>query len=110
MNGTGKLTSEEVAEALRARIESDELAAGQPIPTQKSLVEAFGAQCGVIRRALRSLQEDGLLTEVTRGAPPRIADPLYDLATHAPVAAGGGAGEGGEFVRLGGRSPAAPRV
>ncbi|PVE07143.1 GntR family transcriptional regulator [Streptomyces scopuliridis] len=74
MNGTGKPTSEEVAEALRARIESGELAAGQPIPTQKSLVEAFGVQRGVIRRALRSLQEDGLLTEVTRGAPPRIAD------------------------------------
>ncbi|MFJ9212673.1 GntR family transcriptional regulator [Streptomyces sp. NPDC102264] len=74
MNGIGKPTSEEVAEALRARIESGELAAGQPIPTQKSLVEAFGVQRGVIRRALRSLQEDGLLTEVTRGAPPRIAD------------------------------------
>ncbi|MFE3140549.1 GntR family transcriptional regulator [Streptomyces scopuliridis] len=44
MNGTGKPTSEEVAEALRARIESGELAAGQPIPTQKSLVDVFGAE------------------------------------------------------------------
>jgi DNA-binding transcriptional regulator YhcF (GntR family) len=74
VNGTGKPTSEDVAEALRARIKSGELRAGQPIPTQKSLVLEFGVQRGVIRQALRRLQEDGLLTEVTRGAPPRIAD------------------------------------
>ncbi|MFC9650757.1 MULTISPECIES: winged helix-turn-helix domain-containing protein [unclassified Streptomyces] len=89
MNGIGKPTSEEVAGALRARIESGELAAGQPIPTQKSLVETFGVQRGVIRRALRSLQEDGLLTEVTRGAPPRIAD-----RSAVPRAAGGAGGTG----------------
>jgi hypothetical protein len=44
------------------------------MPTQKALVEEFGVQRGVIRQALRYLQQDGLLDEVTRGAPPRIAD------------------------------------
>ncbi|MFJ1914332.1 GntR family transcriptional regulator [Streptomyces sp. NPDC088147] len=95
MNGIGKPTSEEVAEALRARIESGELAAGQPIPTQKSLVEAFGVQRGVIRRALRSLQEDGLLTEVTRGAPPRIADRSAEPRVADGAGVAGAAGTAG---------------
>ncbi|MFJ2675390.1 GntR family transcriptional regulator [Streptomyces sp. NPDC088551] len=95
MNGIGKPTSEEVAEALRARIESGELAAGQPIPTQKSLVEAFGVQRGVIRRALRSLQEDGLLTEVTRGAPPRIADRSAEPRAADGAGVAGAAGAAG---------------
>ncbi|MFD3910942.1 GntR family transcriptional regulator [Streptomyces sp. NPDC058603] len=95
MNGIGKPTSEEVAEALRARIESGELAAGQPIPTQKSLVEAFGVQRGVIRRALRSLQEDGLLTEVTRGAPPRIADRSAEPRAADGAGVAGAAGTAG---------------
>ncbi|MFD8921729.1 GntR family transcriptional regulator [Streptomyces sp. NPDC059569] len=95
MNGIGKPTSEEVAEALRARIESGELAAGQPIPTQKSLVEAFGVQRGVIRRALRSLQEDGLLTEVTRGAPPRIADRSAEPGVAGGAGVTGAAGTAG---------------
>ncbi|MFJ6185008.1 GntR family transcriptional regulator [Streptomyces sp. NPDC092295] len=95
MNGIGKPTSEEVAGALRARIESGELAAGQPIPTQKSLVEAFGVQRGVIRRALRSLQEDGLLTEVTRGAPPRIADRSAEPRAADEAGVAGAAGTAG---------------
>jgi DNA-binding transcriptional regulator YhcF (GntR family) len=73
-HGTGRPpTSEDVARALRARIESGALEEGRPLPTQMNLVAEFGVQRGVIRQALRRLQQDGLLTEVTRGAPPRIA-------------------------------------
>ncbi|MFE3599864.1 GntR family transcriptional regulator [Streptomyces sp. NPDC059142] len=74
VHGAGKPTPEDVAQALRARIASGDLVAGQALPTQKNLVAEFGVQRGVVRQALRRLQEDGLLTEVTRGAPPRIAD------------------------------------
>ncbi|MFJ2651253.1 GntR family transcriptional regulator [Streptomyces sp. NPDC087420] len=74
-NGTGKPppTSEDVARTLRARIESGALEEGRSLPTQMALVAEFGVKRGVIRQALRRLQDDGLLTEVTRGAPPRIA-------------------------------------
>ncbi|MEV7868850.1 GntR family transcriptional regulator [Streptomyces sp. NPDC088124] len=90
VNGTGKPTPEDVAEALRARIESGELGAGQALPTQKNLVAEFGVQRGVIRQALRRLREDGLLTEVTRGAPPRIADRAATERAAARRAAAGG--------------------
>ncbi|MFC9429942.1 GntR family transcriptional regulator [Streptomyces sp. NPDC056987] len=97
VNGTGKPTPEDVAEALRARIESGDLGAGQALPTQKNLVAEFGVQRGVIRQALRRLQEDGLLTEVTRGAPPRIADrAATERAAAERAAARRGAGAGGD--------------
>ncbi|WP_274560107.1 winged helix-turn-helix domain-containing protein [Streptomyces spiramyceticus] len=69
-----KLSYVEVADALRERIHSGDLKAGNPMPTQTRLAGEFGVERGTIRKALRVLQEEGLLTGVTRGAPARIAD------------------------------------
>ncbi|WP_329077869.1 winged helix-turn-helix domain-containing protein [Streptomyces niveus] len=74
LNGTGKPTSEDVAKALRGRIDSGDLAVGDAMPTQAVLVEEFGVRRSVVRQALKLLQQEGLLTEVTRGAPARVAD------------------------------------
>ncbi|KIF67448.1 GntR family transcriptional regulator [Streptomyces sp. AcH 505] len=72
-DGTGRPTSDDVAKVLRQRIDDGVIAVGAALPTQAALAEEFGVQRGVIRQAVRLLQRDGLLTEVTRGAPPRIA-------------------------------------
>ncbi|MFI6083980.1 winged helix-turn-helix domain-containing protein [Streptomyces sp. NPDC051217] len=74
LNGTDKPTSEDVAEVLRDRMESGELAVGDALPTQAALVEEFEVQRTVVRQALKLLQQEGLLTEPTRGAPARVAD------------------------------------
>ncbi|MFD6276595.1 GntR family transcriptional regulator [Streptomyces sp. NPDC060209] len=75
MNGTEKPSSEEVADILRARIRTGVLRTGDHMPTQAQLVEEFGVERGAIRRAVERLKVEGMLTDVTRGAPPRIAGP-----------------------------------
>ncbi|WP_434591539.1 winged helix-turn-helix domain-containing protein [Streptomyces sp. A5-4] len=77
-----KLSYREVAASLRERIRKGDLRAGDHMPTQSRLAEDFGVERGAIRQALRVLQEEGLLTDVTRGAPARIAD----APTSAPSA------------------------
>ncbi|MGW1882148.1 winged helix-turn-helix domain-containing protein [Streptomyces sp. NPDC001970] len=76
MNGRDteqKLGYQDIADILRGRIRSGELKAGDPMPTQSHLVEEFGAGRGTVRDALKILQDEGLLTHVTRGAPARVA-------------------------------------
>ncbi|QUW92171.1 Mannosyl-D-glycerate transport/metabolism system repressor MngR [Streptomyces sp. V17-9] len=75
MNGGRRLSSQEIAEALRERIRGGDLKAGDRLPTQAELAEEFGVERGAVRQALRALQEDGLLTNVSKGSPPRIAEP-----------------------------------
>ncbi|MGW6901661.1 GntR family transcriptional regulator [Streptomyces sp. NBC_01727] len=75
MNGSRKPSPDEVAEALRVRIRTGDLKSGDQLPTQAVLAEEFGVERGVVRLALQRLQGDGLLTGVTRGAPPRVASP-----------------------------------
>ncbi|MFC8232898.1 FadR/GntR family transcriptional regulator [Streptomyces sp. NPDC057284] len=75
MNGSRKPSPDEVAEALRVRIRTGDLKSGDQLPTQAVLAEEFGVERGVVRLALQRLQSDGLLTGVTRGAPPRVASP-----------------------------------
>ncbi|MFE2022617.1 winged helix-turn-helix domain-containing protein [Streptomyces sp. NPDC059499] len=75
MNGTTKPSSEEVADVLRERIRTGVLKTGAHMPTQAQLVEEFGVERGAIRRAVEHLKAEGMLTAVTRGAPPRIAGP-----------------------------------
>lgn len=75
VNGTDKPTSEEVAKVLRDRMDSGELAIGDAMPTQAALVEEFDVQRTVVRQALKLLQQERRLTEPTRGAPARVADP-----------------------------------
>ncbi|MFE5241137.1 MULTISPECIES: winged helix-turn-helix domain-containing protein [unclassified Streptomyces] len=72
-SGGGKPSPEEVAQVLRGRIRTGVLRPGEPMPTQAALAEEFQVERAAIRQALRHLQEDGLLTAVTRGAPARVA-------------------------------------
>ncbi|KUN07744.1 GntR family transcriptional regulator [Streptomyces yokosukanensis] len=75
MNGSRRLTSREIAESLRERIRTGALRPGERLPTQAELAEEFGVERGAVRQALRELQEDGLLSNVSKGSPPRVAEP-----------------------------------
>ncbi|MFB8247472.1 GntR family transcriptional regulator [Streptomyces sp. NPDC001046] len=76
VNGSSRrASSQEIAGILRERIRAGELRAGDRLPTQAELAEEFGVERGTVRQALRALQEDGLLTNVSKGSPPRIAEP-----------------------------------
>ncbi|MCH0566083.1 winged helix-turn-helix domain-containing protein [Streptomyces sp. MUM 2J] len=74
MNSSTRHSPQEIADALRARIRAGDLKKGDRLPTQAELADEFGVERGTVRQALRALQEDGLLTHVTRGSPPRVAD------------------------------------
>ncbi|MET9832872.1 winged helix-turn-helix domain-containing protein [Streptomyces sp. NPDC006385] len=75
VNGSRRLSPQEIADILRERIRVGDLKAGDRLPTQAELAEEFGVERGTVRQALRALQEDGLLTNVSKGSPPRIALP-----------------------------------
>ncbi|MFF4354219.1 GntR family transcriptional regulator [Streptomyces sp. NPDC001530] len=74
VNGNRRLSPQEIADALRDRIRSGDLKAGDRLPTQAELADEFGVERGTVRQALRALQEDGLLSNVSKGSPPRIAE------------------------------------
>ncbi|WP_329135621.1 winged helix-turn-helix domain-containing protein [Streptomyces sp. NBC_00670] len=69
-----KRSPQEIADALRERIRAGELKAGDRLPTQAELAGEFGVERGTVRQALRVLQDDGLLSNVSKGSPPRIAE------------------------------------
>ncbi|MFC3573205.1 GntR family transcriptional regulator [Streptomyces yaanensis] len=75
VNGSRRLSPQEIADTLRARIRTGDLKAGDRLPTQAELAEEFGVERGTVRQALRFLQEAGLLSNVSKGSPPRIAEP-----------------------------------
>ncbi|WP_405862268.1 winged helix-turn-helix domain-containing protein [Streptomyces sp. NBC_01515] len=75
VNGSRSFSPQEIADALRDRIRTGDLRAGDRLPTQADLAEEFGVERGAVRQALRLLQEAGLLTNVSKGSPPRIAVP-----------------------------------
>jgi DNA-binding transcriptional regulator YhcF (GntR family) len=70
----GKRSPQEIADVLRERIRAGELKAGDRLPTQARLAGEFEVERGVVRQALRVLQEAGLLSNVSKGSPPRIAE------------------------------------
>ncbi|MFK4099929.1 GntR family transcriptional regulator [Streptomyces sp. NPDC019531] len=74
VNGSRRLSPQEIADTLRERIRVGDLKAGDRLPTQAELAEEFGVERGAVRQALRALQEDGLLSNVSKGSPPRIAE------------------------------------
>ncbi|MFG2948898.1 GntR family transcriptional regulator [Streptomyces adustus] len=82
VNGSRKSSAQEVADVLRERIRVGDLKAGDRLPTQAELAEEFGVERGTVRQALRALQDDGLLSNVSKGSPPRIAEPAP--ADHRP--------------------------
>jgi DNA-binding transcriptional regulator YhcF (GntR family) len=75
VNGSRRLSPQEIADVLRERIRVGDLRAGDRLPTQAELAEEFGVERGTVRQALRALQDDGLLSNVSKGSPPRIAEP-----------------------------------
>ncbi|MFF4506508.1 FadR/GntR family transcriptional regulator [Streptomyces sp. NPDC001401] len=75
VNGSRRLSPQEIADILRERINNGDLKAGDRLPTQAELADEFGVERGAVRQALRALQEDGLLSNVSKGSPPRIAEP-----------------------------------
>ncbi|MDT0405144.1 MULTISPECIES: FadR/GntR family transcriptional regulator [Streptomyces] len=66
-------THREVADELRTRIRTRVLRPGQRMPTQAQLAAEFGVERPAVRQALRILQSEGLLTNVSKGAPATVA-------------------------------------
>ncbi|MEU6000223.1 GntR family transcriptional regulator [Streptomyces sp. NPDC047197] len=85
VNGSRKLTPQDIADTLRDRIRSGDLKPGDRLPTQAVLAEEFGVERGTVRQALKTLQGDGLLANVSKGSPPRIA-----AEPSGPTSAGAG--------------------
>ncbi|WP_236053967.1 winged helix-turn-helix domain-containing protein [Streptomyces musisoli] len=75
VNGSRRPAPQVIADTLRERIRTGVLRAGERLPTQAELAEEFGVERGAVRQALRALQEDGLLSNVSKGSPPRVAGP-----------------------------------
>lgn len=88
MNGSRRLSPQEIADILRERINNGDLKAGDRLPTQAELADEFGVERGAVRQALRVLQEAGLLTNVSKGSPPRIAVPAPALGEPQPTMVG----------------------
>ncbi|MFJ6697039.1 winged helix-turn-helix domain-containing protein [Streptomyces sp. NPDC091272] len=73
-----------MADALRARIRAGQLRPGDRMPTQAELSREFEVERGAVRQALRILQEEHLLVNVTKGSPATVADDApAALAPHA---------------------------
>ncbi len=60
-----------MADELRARIRSGVLRPGQRMPTQAQLAAEFGVERQAVRGALRILQSEHLLTNISKGRPRR---------------------------------------
>ncbi|WP_373034387.1 GntR family transcriptional regulator [Streptomyces sp. NRRL B-2790] len=75
VNGSRRATPQEIADVLRERIRRGDLKPGDRLPTQAELAEEFGVERGAVRQALSALAVDGLLRDITKGSPPRIAGP-----------------------------------
>ncbi|GHE00001.1 winged helix-turn-helix domain-containing protein [Streptomyces alanosinicus] len=75
VNGSRRFTPSEIADSLRERIRTGALRPGERLPTQAELAEEFAVERGAVRQALRALQQDGLLSDVSKGSPPRVAEP-----------------------------------
>ncbi|MEU0335732.1 winged helix-turn-helix domain-containing protein [Streptomyces sp. NPDC006193] len=71
----------EIADVLRSRIRSGVLRPGERMPTQAELADEFGVERGAVRQALRILQSEQLLTDVSKGSPARVA-PATGPARH----------------------------
>jgi GntR family transcriptional regulator len=54
----------QVAEILRARIESEELLPDRPVPSESQLQQEFGVARGTARKGIAVLREQGLVVTV----------------------------------------------
>lgn len=64
-----------MADALRTRISSGALRPGQRLPTQVKPADEFGVERGAVREALRILQSEHRLADVSKGSPAAVAVP-----------------------------------
>lgn len=71
----------EVADELRSRIRSGQLRPGQRMPTQAKLADEFGVERGAVRQALRILQSEHLLSNVSKGSPATVAQNINRALT-----------------------------
>ncbi|MFI9614343.1 winged helix-turn-helix domain-containing protein [Streptomyces sp. NPDC052023] len=67
------MSHREVADELRTRIRDRVLQPGRRMPTQAQLADEFGVDRGTVRQALRILQQERLLTNVSKGSPATVA-------------------------------------
>ncbi|MFH8978323.1 FadR/GntR family transcriptional regulator [Streptomyces sp. NPDC017890] len=74
-------THREVADELRARIRTGRLQPGQRMPTQAQLADEFGVERGAVRQALRTLQSERLLANVSKGSPATVAPDPHSALT-----------------------------
>jgi GntR family transcriptional regulator len=54
----------QLASILREQIESGELAADQPVPSEATLVQRYGVARGTVRRAIEVLRDEDLVVTV----------------------------------------------
>jgi GntR family transcriptional regulator len=70
-----------MADSLRADITAGRLSDGEQLPSERTLMEMFGAARGTVRQAVATLREQGLIdTEHGRGAFVRRKPPLRRVA------------------------------
>lgn len=75
-----------MADELRTRIRSGVLRPGQRMPTQAKLADEFGVERGAVRQALRILQSEHLLSNVSKGSPATVAAPNTGKVLTGPEA------------------------
>jgi GntR family phosphonate transport system transcriptional regulator len=75
--GTGIALWRQIEEVLRNEMTSGTLAQGSRLPTEQSLVERFGVNRHTIRRALASLQDQGLI-RIEQGRGTFVHDNVID--------------------------------
>lgn len=72
----------QIADLLREDIQSGRLAEGAQVPSERALMDAYGAARGTIRQALAQLRSEGLIsTEHGRGGFVRRRPPIKRLAS-----------------------------
>lgn len=69
--------SEEVEERLLQMVQRADVKPGDPLPSERELMQAFGVGRPAIREAMQSLQRSGLI-DIRHGERPRVADPSFE--------------------------------
>lgn len=75
----------QIADDLRTRIVTGELAPGEDVPTEAELADRWQTSRGPIRSALAQLRHEGLI-ETTRGRPARVLDRKAQQAVDVSIA------------------------
>ncbi|MHB1593318.1 MAG: GntR family transcriptional regulator [Streptosporangiaceae bacterium] len=71
----------QLASILREQIQSGELAADQPVPSETTLIQRYSIACGTVRRAIEVLREEDLVVTVQgRGTFVRLGDRTWKVA------------------------------